>query len=170
MRLNNNLGKWKTLGLISFLSEFFLIYHSIHSWIQCCCWVHSIAVRLSPLKSWLLKVHYEKLRECTCMFIFHLSWWIGSIRINSFLHCLFKYFPLLLTCVLARFMSTWYKLESFGKRKSQLRSVGKPVVHFTDCWLMWKGPTHCGQCNLWAGGSERHKKESWTSQEEQSRK
>lgn len=43
--------------------------------------------------------------------------------------------------VLAGFKSIWHKLESFGKRESQLRKfppaqawpMGKIVVHFSDC-------------------------------------
>lgn len=33
-------------------------------------------------------------------------------------------------------------------------SVGKPVVHFLDCSLMWEGPDNYGQWYIWSGYPE----------------
>lgn len=37
-------------------------------------------------------------------------------------------------------------------------SVGKPVVHFLDCSLMWEGPGNYGQWYPWSGYPECRRK------------
>lgn len=54
------------------------------------------------------------------------------------------------------FLSTWPKLQSSGKRKSQLKkkklsSYGLVYIPLKK-WLMWEDPAHSEWCRSWAGG------------------
>lgn len=52
--------------------------------------------------------------------------------------------------MLASVLSTWHKLDSYGKRDLNGEMplpdwpAVKPMGHFLDCWLMWVGPAHVG--------------------------
>lgn len=66
-------------------------------------------------------------------------------------------------------LSTWHNLESFGKRKSQLRKCPHQIGLWIACgmysWLaMWEGPTPLHRAtHPLPGGSGWYKKSGWAS-------
>lgn len=70
--------------------------------------------------------------------------------------------------MLANFMSTWYKLESFRKREPQLRKPTRLTSGaFSPLTIDVGKPSLCGQRYLWAGDLDAVRKQAQQSVREQ---
>lgn len=135
-------------------------------------------MRLQTLYSFLLKSLPNLLSSLVSEMVL-VKWLASLVRMDGLtaptphphLEDLPGTFAILTTVsVLASFMSTWDKLEAFGKREPKLRKclwARLPFILFTDDWCRW---AHLqGMVPLWAGGPRYYKISSWTNLEEQAR-